>query len=289
MKFAKFTLSLLAVALFAGAPGSAFAGNGLLDGGCGCASQKSCGCGTGHVVQKGSVVQNGYVHQKGSIVQNGHIHQKGDIIQKGGIAQKGCSSGSCGGCGSCSICLPRILPALVHGIDAVLNKVFACHGCGSSKGGCGCATQKGHFAQKGHISQKGDSCGCATQKGHFAQKGHISQKGDSCGCGSPYSTPSNPFIEDLQSPPVQDIDGDARFVPRRTVTRPVSHDVEVPTRSVIKSTSATSREPRALPAELVSPREDVRQASTARQAKPDVIRTSSTTNSGLVVPSNPLR
>lgn len=271
MKFPKFTLGLLAVALFAAAPSAAVAGRGLLDGGCGCASQKAGGCATqksgGCATQKGA-----HVVQKGSIVQNGHVHQKGTVVQKGGFAQKGCGSSKCGGCDSCSICLPRVLPALLHGIDTVLNKVFCCHSCGSSKG-CGCATQKGHIAQKGHI----------------VQKGHISQKGGSCSCGSSHPAPSNPFIDDLQPPPVLDSDADARVAPRREVARPVSNSVERPTRSVIKTASATSREPRALPAELVSPVEQIRGARTTMQATPNVIRTSATTTSGLVVPVNPLR
>ena len=153
MKFAKITLSLLAVALLAAAPSSAFAGRGLLDGGCGCATQKSCGCpaqkSCGCATQKG-----GHVVQKGPIVQKGYVHQKAEIVQKGGACQKGCGASSCTGCGSCSICLPRVLPALINGIDAVLNKVFCCDHCGSAKG-CGCATQKGHVYQKGHIAQKG--------------------------------------------------------------------------------------------------------------------------------------
>ena len=275
MKFAKITFSLLAVGLLAAAPSSAFAGNGLLDGGCGCATQKG-------------IVQNGYVHQKG-VVQNDYVHQKGEIIQKGGIAQKGCAQKGCtqkgcgsskgGGCGSCSICLPRVLPALLNGIDAVLSSVFACDSCGSSKG-CGCATQKGHVVQKGY----------AVQKGHIAQKGSV-QKGGSCDCGTSHSDHSgsnNPFIDDLQPPPV--LDGDARVRVRREVARPVSQNVEHPTRSVIKTASSTSREPRALPAELVSPIEQIREARTTTQPTPaSVVRTSATTASGLVVPMNPLR
>jgi hypothetical protein len=88
---------------------------------------------------------------------------------------------------------------------------------------------------------------------------------------------------------VLDIDGDARFTPRRPVARPVNHNVEPPTRSVIKTVSATSREPRALPAELVSPPEQISETRTTIQERPSVIRTSVTTSSGLVVPSNPLR
>jgi hypothetical protein len=101
--------------------------------------------------------------------------------------------------------------------------------------------------------------------------------------------PSNPFIDDLQPPPIMDNDSDARVAPRREVSRPVGHSVERPARSVIKTASATSREPRALPAELISPLEQIREQSTSTQAKLSVIRTSATTSSGLVVPSNPLR
>lgn len=270
MKFAKFTLSLLAVALFAAAPSSAFAGRGLLDGGCGCAAQKSCGCAAqkscGCATQKGGhVIQKGPVVQKGHIAQKGLVHQKAEIVQKGGACQKGCGSSKGGSCGSCSICLPRVLPALIHGIDTVLNKVFCCNTCGAPKG-----------------------CGCATQKGHVHQKGHIAQKGSSCGCGDSHQGPSNPFIDDLQPPPVLELESDARVVPRREVARPVSGTVERPTRSVIKTASATSGEPRTLPAELVSPAELLREVRVAKPAS-SVIRTSATTTSGMSVPSNPLR
>lgn len=252
MNFAKITLGLLAVTLLVAAPGSTFAGHGLLDGGCGCATQKG-----GHIAQKGHVVQKGYVHQKG------------EIVQKGGVAQKGCGSS----CGSCSTCLPRVLPALLHGIDSVLNAVFCCDSCGS-KSGCGCATQKGHVMQKGHI----------------VQKGHVSQKGSSCGCGESHSGPGNPFIDDLQPPPVIDGDADARFRVRRDNTRPVSQSIETPARTVVKTASSTSREPRQLPAELVSPIEQIREARTSLQPTPAaVVRTSATTATGLVVPKNPLR
>ncbi len=252
MKLAKITLGLLAVALLAAAPDSAFAGHGLLDGGCGCATQKG-----GHVVQKG------------------HVHQKGEIIQKGGVAQKGCGSS----CGSCSICLPRVLPTLLHGIDTVLNAVFCCDSCGSAKG-CGCATQKGGIVQHGH----------PFQKGHVVQKGHVTQKGSGCGCGDSHSSPGNPFIDDLQPPPVPNMESDAGFRVRREVGRPASQSVIRPTTSVIKTASSNSREPRPLPAELVSPIEKIREARATQQPTPaTVIRTSATTTSGIVVPANPLR
>ncbi|MEO8495505.1 MAG: hypothetical protein ABI614_10580, partial [Planctomycetota bacterium] len=252
---------------------SAFAGNGLLDGGCGCATQKGGGCATqkggGCATQKGG----GCATQKGGdVVQKGYVHQKAEIVQKGGVAQKGCGSSKGGGCGSCSICLPRILPAVLHGIDSVLHAVFSCDSCGAPKG-CGCgATQKG-----------------VAQKGHVYQKGHVMQKGSSCDCGSSGGGSSNPFVDDLQPPPIPSADSDARVRIRREVTRPVSQSTpQVPTRRVIKTASATTHEPRVLPAELVSPLDQIREARVTAQPTPAVIRTSATT-SGLVVPKNPLR
>jgi hypothetical protein len=102
--------------------------------------------------------------------------------------------------------------------------------------------------------------------------------------------PSDPFIDDLQPPPIPDMESDARVRVRRQVARPASQSVTRPTRSVVKTASSTTREPREFPAELVSPIEKIREARTKTQPKPSsIIRTSATTTSGFVVPKNPLR
>jgi len=279
MKFANVSFALMLGAALAGTPcvGSA-AGRGLLDSHCGCATQK------GHIAQKG-VYQKGVhqkgtctscVHQKGAIVQKGHVVQKGHAVQKGHIAQKGVA---CGGCGSCSICVPRVLPALINGIDHVLNTVFCCDSCSYSKGGHGvhqkgCSVcQKGHVVQKGHIAPKG-----------IYQKGGVFQKSSGCGCGSDALpvAPSNPFEDDLQPPPIPEAESTTynQWHHPKPIVRSTSHrELRVTTQQ---------DEPRAISVETAEP------ISKKVHAKPivarsNVVRTSNVTSTGLIIPKNPLR
>lgn len=121
------------------------------------------------VIQKGGIAQHSAVIQKGSLLHGGGISPKGGVVQKGGEA--------CGGCGSCCLCVPNVIPALLRGIDCLLSKVFCCH-CDPCR----------HYG-------KGMDCGSAQK--------------DCCDGGydfmpsSPRSgTPSDPFIDDLQAPPI---------------------------------------------------------------------------------------
>ncbi|MBP89071.1 MAG: hypothetical protein CMJ64_20540 [Planctomycetaceae bacterium] len=272
MKFATLTLTLVG-ALLAGMPGTSLAGGprGLFDSHCGCATQKGVAQ-KGHVVQKGTCAQKGCAQKgcsSGSCAQKGTIFQKGHVFQKGHIAQKGC--GSKGGCGLCSLCIPNVIPAVLHGIDSLLNKIFCCSSCGATKG-CGCGAPL--------VAQKGN-----------AQKG-VSQKGSSCGCGKSYGTgrvaPPNPFVDDeLQAPPVPD--SEARNQRLWDLPRQVSSRARTTTstRSIVKTSSAKS-EPRAFSVQVAQPIAKKRERKSLAAPAP-VIKTSNQTSSGLRIPKNPLR
>ena len=296
MKFATLKLTL-AGALLAAIPGTSLGGGprGLLDSHCGCATQKGV-TQKGHFAQKATCGHKGCAPsgcaQKGHIVQKGHFAQKATCghkgcaptgcAQKGHVAQKGCSTK--GGCGSCSICLPRVLPAVLHGIDNLLNKLFCCSSCGVSKG-CGCGAPM--IARKGSI-----------QKGPL-QKG-IAQKGSSCGCGSSHGAgsvpPPNPFVDDeLQAPPAPD--AEARRQRLWNLPKQVSNRAGITTtsrartttasRSIVKTASAKS-EPRTLSVRVAQPISKKREVKTVTRPAP-VVKTSSQTSAGLPIPQNPLR
>jgi hypothetical protein len=254
---------------------------------CGCGVQRKCGCG---VAQKSSC----------------------------GVAQK---SGGCGGRGICGL---GIVPAVVQGVGNLIDGLFTCNRCGSSKGcsskgcsskgcsskgcsskGCsskGCSSKGCGVAQKcGSPKYRAPSCNCAPLL--FSRRLGGCGAPSKCGCGvggggggyQPFS-PDDPFIDDQLAPlPVPSTEACLRRSPAPTLSpnpRPNSAARHIRSASRPRRNHTASRnrsEPVRKPTAVSAPRIQDTNVLVVAAIEPVKLQKLDEAKMQLLTPCNPLR
>jgi hypothetical protein len=160
----------------------------------------------------------------------------------------------------CTCCVPRcprVIPAIVQGIDCLLNRIFCCPAYadpGCTSGPCTVPSYRNHGS------------GCCDAPG-----------------GGPVMAPRapDPFVDDPAGAPVTRMDR------RGGMPQPLSY--QTLGRGKGESSVVTNGVPRTLAVPQAAPLKSGRAAVTQSLGRNQAVRTTSTDSSGAYVPANPLR